>query len=126
TARVPRHDRESMGENVYNFAFAFVAPLGADDHRCLTALQLIRTLLARGWFSKFELDGEPETGKVSLLIDFSRHGTSEHDGASMELGDLWWSKGRFDLESTRIRSPFRRNPVLAKKQIVYKSALTFP
>ena len=39
-AGIARHDLEALGENVNDLAFAFVAPLGADDNRCLAWFQL--------------------------------------------------------------------------------------
>jgi hypothetical protein len=41
-----------MREYVDNFAFAFVAPLGAYDHCCPAALHWKCTLLARNDFSQ--------------------------------------------------------------------------
>src|SRR5579864_802436 len=38
-ARVPRDHRELFRKHVYNFALAFVAPLGANHHGCLTVWQ---------------------------------------------------------------------------------------
>src|SRR5271166_4277633 len=39
-AGVARYDLEPLRENVNNFAFAFVAPLRADDDRCPASFQL--------------------------------------------------------------------------------------
>ena len=39
-AGIARHDVEPFGENVYDFAFALVAPLRADDDRRLASFQL--------------------------------------------------------------------------------------
>jgi hypothetical protein len=44
-ARIARHYIEALGENVNDLAFAFVAPLRADNHCCLARSQL-RTPLA--------------------------------------------------------------------------------
>ena len=44
-AGIARHYFEALGENINDFAFAFVAPLGADNHCCLASSQL-RTPLA--------------------------------------------------------------------------------
>ena len=39
-ARIASHDVEALGENVNDLAFAFVAPLRADNHCCLANSQL--------------------------------------------------------------------------------------
>jgi hypothetical protein len=41
TARISRYYGKMIGEDVYDFAFALVAPLGADNDRCLTTLHSI-------------------------------------------------------------------------------------
>ena len=38
-AGIARHNFEALGEHVNDFAFAFVAPLRADDYRCLASFQ---------------------------------------------------------------------------------------
>src|SRR5208282_4940826 len=40
TAGVTRHHFEPFGQNVYDLAFAFIAPLRADDDCCLASFQL--------------------------------------------------------------------------------------
>src|SRR6185437_3490627 len=37
-AGITRHHGKAVGEHVHNFALALVAPLSADNHRCLTTL----------------------------------------------------------------------------------------
>src|SRR5271169_81044 len=39
-AGIARHKLEPLGKNVDNLALAFIAPLGANDDRCLTDFQL--------------------------------------------------------------------------------------
>src|SRR5664280_355719 len=72
-ARIARYDVEAFGENVNDLAFAFVAPLRADNHCCLANSQRhtpfagaryrarttaqIRTQLASGLHSKSKIRG---------------------------------------------------------------------
>jgi hypothetical protein len=72
---VTGHDGKIVRQNVDNFAFAFVAPLGAHDHCCVTALHWKCTLLARSGFSQFKKSlqqmslGNPD-GKDSVTYRF--------------------------------------------------------
>ncbi len=43
-AGIASHDLEALGKHVDDFALAFVAPLGADDDRCLACSQLVAPL----------------------------------------------------------------------------------
>jgi hypothetical protein len=45
------HHGKIVRENVDNFAFAFIAPLGAYNHCCLAALHWKYTLLTRAVFA---------------------------------------------------------------------------
>ena len=49
------HNGKIVRQYVDNFAFAFVAPLGAYDYCCPTALHEKCTLLARSGFSQFKI-----------------------------------------------------------------------
>jgi hypothetical protein len=40
SASVPSHDGEIFGEDIDDLAFAFVTPLGADDDRSSSSLQM--------------------------------------------------------------------------------------
>jgi hypothetical protein len=58
-----------VGEYVYDLAFAFVAPLSADDYRCLTAFHSIAHSSPVGGFEQFELRGT-WTGKFVVTYGF--------------------------------------------------------
>ncbi len=48
-AGIARDDLEALREHVDDFAFAFVAPLGADDDCCLACSQLVAPLAIAGF-----------------------------------------------------------------------------
>jgi hypothetical protein len=72
-AGISRHDGKMVGENVYDLAFAFVAPLGADNHRCLASLHSIAHSSPVGGFHRNLDFPEIRTGKFQVLpVDFNK------------------------------------------------------
>ena len=80
-AGITRHQVEALGEDVDNFAFAFVTPLRADDHRCLASFQIVLhprlafgRKLPRGCAHNSSLDGtvNPKFGEISMRSHWPR------------------------------------------------------
>src|SRR5271165_7257004 len=64
---ITRHKLEPLGENVNNLAFAFIAPLGADDHCCLTDLQLAAPFTIAHWIPSDRINSH------TTRLTFSKH-----------------------------------------------------
>ena len=60
---ITRYDGKIVREYVYDLAFTFVAPLGADNHRCLATLHSIAHSSPADSFHRNEIFPEIRTGK---------------------------------------------------------------